>query len=59
MTIKTKDGYTFFLLEDGRVTDNPNPHFEDMSWPTLQDFLNSQGLTSVVTELRLANNQNT
>ena len=39
---QTEDGYTFYLLEDGRVTDNPNPDHEDMSWPSLQDFLNSQ-----------------
>ena len=57
--IKTEDGYTFYLLEDGRVADNPDPKHADMSWPTLQDFLDTQGLTSVVTELRLANNQNT
>ena len=38
MIIKTEDGYTFYLLEDGRVTDNPNPNFEDMSWDTIEQF---------------------
>ena len=39
---QTEDGYSFYLLEDGRVSDSPHPEHEDMSWPTLQDFLNSQ-----------------
>ena len=38
MTIKTDDGYTFYILEDGRVTDDPNPHYEDMSWDTIEQF---------------------
>jgi hypothetical protein len=39
MIIKTEDGYTFYLLEDGRVTDNPNPKYTDISWESLQLFL--------------------
>ena len=59
MIIKTEDGYTFYILEDGRVSDSRNPGDEDQTWPTTQDFLVSQGMIVTVAEHMQANNQNT
>jgi len=39
ITVKTADGYTFFIFEDGRVSDSENEEDEDMSWPDLASFL--------------------
>ena len=36
--IRSGDGYTFYVLEDGRVVDNLDPELEDMSWPDLASF---------------------
>ena len=44
MIIKTDDGHTFYILEDGQVTDNPDPDYQDMSWNSLEDFIQSQDL---------------
>ena len=59
MIIKTEDGYTFYILEDGRVSDSRHPGDEDQTWPTTQDFLASQGMIITVAEHKQANNQNT
>ncbi len=48
MIIKTDDGYTFYILEDGRVTDSLEED-EDMSWDNIQDFIESQGLPLTLT----------
>ena len=48
MIIKTEDGYTFYVLEDGRVTDSLEED-EDMSWDNIQDFIESQGLPLTIT----------
>ena len=43
----TDDGYTFYVLKDGRVVDNLNPKKVDMSWPSTkaykQDVVDSAG----------------
>ena len=73
MTIKTDDGYTFYILEDGRVTDDPNPDYEDMSWDTIEQFTQWVAINYDTTQWlstdfkamltrrphRLANNKNT
>ena len=42
MTIKTEAGYTFWILQDGRVTDNPDyPEHAFNTWDNLQLFLES------------------
>lgn len=38
----TEDGYTFYLLESGKVVDDLDPEFEDMSWSSLDSFIESQ-----------------
>jgi hypothetical protein len=40
-TFKTEDGYTFFLLPDGRVADSLDENAIDQSWPNLRDFRDS------------------
>ncbi len=39
---QTEDGYTFYLLESGRVVDSLEPTHVDMSWPSLDAFIESQ-----------------
>jgi hypothetical protein len=39
MHFKTSDGYTFYLLRDGRVADSKIEGNIDMSWPDLDSFL--------------------
>ena len=41
--VETEDGYTFYLLESGRVVDNLDTTRVDMSWPSLDAFIKSQG----------------
>ena len=42
MTIKTEAGHTFWILQDGRVTDNPDyPEHAFNTWDSLQLFLES------------------
>ena len=36
---KTNDGYVFYLLEDGSVVDSLNPDHVDMSWPSIESFI--------------------
>lgn len=40
---QTEDGYTFYILYSGRVVDSLDPEKEDMSWPSVESFLQSQG----------------
>jgi hypothetical protein len=37
-TFKTEDGFTFYLLPDGRVVDSLDEDRIDMSWPNLRAF---------------------
>ena len=43
----TDDGYTFYVLKDGKVVDNLDPKKVDMSWPSTkaykQDVLEDSG----------------
>ena len=41
--LQTKDGYTFYVLDDGRVVDDLNPDYVDMSWPNIDSFNKTQG----------------
>jgi len=40
--IRSSDGYTFYILTDGRVVDNLDPEREDMTWSDLDSFIESQ-----------------
>ena len=42
-TIVTADGYSFFVTDDGRVVDNQNPAFIDLSWDSLEHFIYDAG----------------
>ena len=39
---QTEDGFTYYILECGRVVDNLDPEKVDMSWPDIDSFLRSQ-----------------
>ncbi len=41
LKFKTEDGFVFYVLESGRVVDNPDPEKEDMSWPDYDTFIKS------------------
>lgn len=43
----TEDGYKFYLLENGRVTDSKDPGSEDMSWPTFQEFFDGMAASEM------------
>jgi len=43
LKFQTEDGYTFYILYSGRVVDSLDPDKEDMSWPDVESFLQSQG----------------
>ena len=45
---QTEDGYTFYILYSGRVVDSLDPEKEDMSWPSVESFLCSQGYPDTV-----------
>ena len=45
---QTEDGYTFYILYSGRVVDSLDPEKEDMSWPSVESFLRSQGYPDAV-----------
>ena len=45
MVITTEDGYTFYVLEDGTVSDNLDVDNADMTWSDLQDFLDTTRVT--------------
>lgn len=45
MKITTEDGYTFYVLEDGSVSDNLNVDNADMTWENIQDFLDTTRAT--------------
>ena len=45
MIITTEDGYTFYVLEDGTVSDNLDLDNADMTWNDLQDFLDTARAT--------------
>lgn len=48
---RTEDGYIFYLLPDGTVADSVNPEEVDLSWDTLEDFLEStEGTAMEITE---------
>ena len=47
-TIKTSDGYKFYLLKNGRVVDNLNPDLEDMSCESLQEFLTNFEINTLI-----------
>ena len=36
---RTEDGYNFYVMPSGRVTDSPDPDREDMSWDSFEDFM--------------------
>lgn len=36
--LRTEDGYTFYVLANGRVVDNLDPDMVDMSWPSMATF---------------------
>ena len=38
-TIKTSDGYKFYLLKNGKVVDNLNADLVDMSCESFEEFL--------------------
>ena len=38
-TIKTSDGYKFYLLKNGKVVDNLNADLVDMSCESREEFL--------------------
>ena len=42
LKFKTEDGYTYYILECGRVVDSLDPETEDMSWPDVDTFLKAQ-----------------
>ena len=39
ITLITEDGYKFYLLEDGRVVDQPNGESLDMSFESIEEFV--------------------
>lgn len=42
-TITTNDGYTFHILENGKVVDNLDPKERDMTWPDIHRFTKALG----------------
>lgn len=36
---RTEDGYTFYLLDDGRVVDSLDDDKIDMSWSSFDEFM--------------------
>lgn len=36
---RTEDGYSFYLMPNGRLTSHPDPDYEDMHWDCLEDFM--------------------
>lgn len=40
--LETEDGYTFYLLRSNRVVDNLDASRVDMSWHSLNAFIESQ-----------------
>ena len=37
---KTEDGYTFYLMPDGRLVDNLDPNLVDLSYDSIEEFEN-------------------
>ena len=48
LKFQTEDGYTFYILYSGRVVDSLDPERVDMSWPSVESFLHSQGYPDTV-----------
>jgi hypothetical protein len=46
-TIKTSDGYKFYLLKNGRVVDNLNADLVDMSCESFGEFLTNFEITAL------------
>ena len=42
LVFQTEDGFTYYILEDGRVVDSLDPETVDMSWPDVSSFLSTQ-----------------
>ena len=41
LKFQTEDGFTYYILECGKVVDSLDPEKEDMSWPDVDTFLKS------------------
>tara|TARA_E500000318_G_C3511751_1_gene192614 strand:- start:518 stop:691 length:174 start_codon:yes stop_codon:yes gene_type:complete len=47
-TIKTSDGYKFYLLKNGRVVDNLNADLVDMSCESFGEFLTNFEISTLI-----------
>lgn len=45
---KSKDGYLFFHIDDGRVVDNLNEEHIDMEWSSYDEFVCSFNPTDFI-----------
>lgn len=49
--IKTEDGYTFYLMPDGKLVDNLKPELVDLSYDSMEEFENDPFTVNILKEV--------
>ena len=49
--VKTEDGYTFYLMPDGRLVDNLDPDLVDLSYDSIEEFENDPFTVNTLKEV--------
>ena len=49
--VKTEDGYTFYIMPNGKVVDNLDPDLIDLSYDSIEEFENDPFTPNIYKEV--------